>query len=66
MNYPDMSPTWGLRYYQGHFHLHLMWMQWRTGQWMSQRSLIRAKYKTLDRALLELRSMVGTVMIFPV
>jgi hypothetical protein len=64
MNYPDVNPTWGLRYYDGHFHLHLMWMHWRTGYWTATRTVSR-RYRTLDIALASTRD-IGAVMLFPV
>jgi hypothetical protein len=65
MNEPDRSPTWGLRYWNGHFHVHLMWMHWKTGYWTSSRSMIRKEYHSLEAALKELDGITGVVMIFP-
>jgi hypothetical protein len=65
MNYPDVRPTWGLRYYDGHFHLHLMWMHWKTGYWTATRTVSR-RYKTLDLALKTFEEIDGAVIIFPV
>jgi hypothetical protein len=65
MNYPDTKPTWGLRYWQGNFHVYLMWMHWKTGQWVSSRSMIRREYQNLEAALKELGGITGVVMIFP-
>jgi hypothetical protein len=65
MNYPDVNPTWGLRYYNGHFHLYLMWMHWNTGYWTATRTVSR-RYKTLDIALKELADIQGAFIIFPV
>lgn len=66
MNYPDTRPTWGLRYWEGYFHVHLMWMHWRTGHWLANRTVAHQRYKTLERALKAFEEVDGAVMIFPV
>lgn len=65
----SINVTWGLRYYEGYFYAHLMWMHWNTKQWQASRSLIRKRYRTLEQAIKSLESANGVdsvVMIFPV
>lgn len=66
MNYGDPCPTWGLRWYQGYFHVHLMWMHWKTGQWTSSRSMVRQRYRKLEQALKAFEKIEGAVVIFGV
>jgi len=66
----SLSVTWGLRYHEGYFHIYLMWMEWKPPRhWLANRTMVRKRYKTLDRAIKALRSANGVdsvVMIFPV
>lgn len=65
MNYPDVNPTWGIRWRLGYFEAHLMWMHCPSGEWRSSRKMIRRRYQTLEGALLAFNE-AGVVMIFPV
>ena len=66
MNFGDPRPTWGLRWYQGYFHVHLMWQHWKTGRWTSSRSMVRKRYRKLEQALKAFEKIESAVMIFPV
>lgn len=65
-NFPDRRPTWGLRWWQGFYHVHLMWMHWRTGHWTASRSMVRKRYRSLERALKDFEKIEGAVIIFGV
>lgn len=58
--------TYGIRWYKGYFHIHLMWVNaLPPHQWLSSRRMFRRHFLTLDRALNYLEK-ADAVMIFPV
>jgi hypothetical protein len=57
--------TFGIRWWDGYFWVHIMWMHWKTKAWCSQRCQSRYRYRSLERALLSCQN-AGAVIIFPV
>lgn len=58
--------TYGIRYYNGWFVVHIMWMDvFPPRQWRSSRFMISRRYKTVETALMTLEK-ADAVMIFPV
>lgn len=57
--------TWGLRWWKGYYHLHIMWMQYSPPHhWRSTR--LRDRYLSISSALNQLKDLDNQVMIFPV
>jgi hypothetical protein len=57
--------TFGLRYWNGYFHFHVMWMSLTPPYgWNSSR--MRNRYRDLDKALRHIDTKDTVVIIFPV
>lgn len=63
-----MGTTYGIRYYNGRFHLHLCWLDAEPPHhWRSSRHMLRKSYRSLPEALNALKGVTDVaIMIFPV